>query len=72
MTTQQKLENAGISTRSYSGRGMYGAECLAAVARTAQDVYAELSAREIRAARTDSMGLDVVVYWPGVAFEGTP
>jgi hypothetical protein len=67
---QKKLEAAGIKTRSYSGRGMFGAECLAATAKRVEDVYAVIPASAIRGARTDSMGFDVVVYWPGVAFGG--
>jgi|WetSurMetagenome_2_1015567.scaffolds.fasta_scaffold1253267_2 hypothetical protein len=67
---QRRLENAGIKTRSYSGRGMYGATCLAATAKRAEDIYAVIPKRHVRTARTDSMGLDVVAYWSGIPFNG--
>lgn len=66
VTLQERLEAAGIETRSYSGRGMYGKECLGAVAHSAEDVYAECGRANIKSARTDSMGLSVVVYWPSI------
>ena len=69
MTLREKLEEAGFSTRSYSGRGMYGVECLGALADTREAIYSVISAKDIRAARTDSMGFDVVVYWPQVPYE---
>lgn len=37
-TTQQIIEDAGFSTRSYSGRGMYGEECLGAIIPSGQSV----------------------------------
>lgn len=77
----------------YSGRAMYGDNCLGITAPDAKDVYAILCALAveeaqyvalaipedrprpfdaediielIRASRQDSMGCDVIVYWPGV------
>jgi hypothetical protein len=68
VTLQERLDQAGIKVRSYSGRGMYGKECLGAVAHSAKDVYAECGRANIKTARVDSMGLGVVVYWPSVAW----
>ena len=65
-TLQERLDQAGINVRSYSGRGMYGKECLGAVVHSAEDVYAECERAEIKSACRDSMGLDVVVYWPSI------
>jgi hypothetical protein len=64
---QEKLEAAGLRTREYSGRGMYGKMCLGVVAKSSVAVFASgLSPQEIRTACTDSMGHEVVVYWPNV------
>jgi hypothetical protein len=67
-----------LQVRSYSGRGMYGKECLAV---TADDGLAalQLIAWEAgkqgiempRHIRQDSMGLGVVLYWPEVDFKTT-
>lgn len=59
----------------YSGRGMFGDGCLGIVFRASRDIFrffvelasedydtAELLARK---AREDSMGLGVIVYFPG-------
>ena len=60
---------------SYSGRGMYGDRCLAArvegclvafgadLQRALVFVFGEGHA--VPPARTDSLGRDTVVYWPG-------
>jgi hypothetical protein len=62
--------------RSYSGRGMYGEECLGIVFNDSRDAYGffvELAAEDYdtaellaRKAREDSMGTSVIVYFPGV------
>lgn len=77
------LEDAGESPRSYSGRGMYGARCVAIepdrgdlmalgieVAREAagRDADLEAVADAFRGARIDSMGRGIVVYWPSLAW----
>jgi hypothetical protein len=80
---QQVLEDAGIQTRSYSGRGMYGDTCLAATTDVgpgeimAALVDAELTddernevAQAVRSTRTDSMGRGIVYYWIDVPYEG--
>lgn len=66
MKIKERLEAAGIETREYSGRGMFGKTCLAAVADRQATVFAKIGEKAIKTARTDSMGLDVVVYWPDV------
>jgi hypothetical protein len=61
----------------YSGRGMYGKECIGVVG-TWSDMYQFLLAlgedEDIRdlfalegAPRSDNMGLDTVWYWPGLS-----
>ena len=52
------------SLRSYSGRGMYGKECLGIDCENANSVIEDAGAAGIKGARTDSMGLGAIVYWP--------
>ncbi|MEK7414226.1 MAG: hypothetical protein AAB263_13005 [Planctomycetota bacterium] len=47
----------------YSGRGMFGAQCLGIVCDDPEDVIAEVG---VKGARTDSMGKSVIVYWPSI------
>ena len=83
---QMICEMNDLEARSYSGRGMFGRECLGIVGKTVADVTADLfdgldaldlpdsdaAYREVsaalRASRTDSMGMDVIVYFPEIAF----
>ena len=91
MTTKSLIqticETADIEFRSYSGRGMFGRQCLGITAKDALTVavdlfdglrYAPLDeadldaahedlAQALREARTDSMGMDVIVYFPDIA-----
>jgi hypothetical protein len=70
-----------IRIRSYSGRGMFGAQCLAVtfdrdVSET--EIVAEameqaalvgtnsIVKNAVKGARTDNMGLGTVLYWPNV------
>ena len=85
MTLRTLLENhIGLEVRSYSGRGMYGRTCLAFESDTPlQDLMKvgyELGQYNFeypdgpvmpQDTRTDSMGLDTVVYWPSVPWEAT-
>jgi hypothetical protein len=69
-----------FTVRSYSGRGMYGKECLAITGDLIDlvvlgfiiaDGYSdEVDVSDLAGARKDSMGLGVVVYWPSIPFEG--
>jgi hypothetical protein len=78
---QTVLEHAGIETRSYSGRAMYGAKCVACDQAELGEILSVLVraegidederddlAHEAEGIRSDSMGLGVVYYWPKVAF----
>ena len=71
--------------RAYSGRCMYGRQCPALEGGSVPEVLARLVllvgaleedgplveevAEAVRSARTDDMGLGVVVYWPDVKWE---
>ncbi len=79
------LEDAGYELRSYSGRGMFGDTCVGFIidasdslltvgAELADSVY-EIDERAsllrvIRGAKTDSMGLSTIVYFPRMKWEG--
>jgi hypothetical protein len=81
---QDLCEAAELDVRSYSGRSMYGRECLAVEGESVEKVFANLIqamadlsferkelqeiADLVRNGRSDSMGRDVVVYWPSVPF----
>lgn len=84
---QDILENEmGLDVRSYSGRGMYGKQCLGVeVSRGGlgdfiADVFeavagneddATLAADAFRSMSTDSMGLDTIVYFTQVPFSSS-
>jgi hypothetical protein len=81
MNLQEFFRQAGFEVRRYSGRGMYGKECVgieidggigelfATVLETChkQDGYmVEDLAEAFRGMRTDSMGRGTIVYFPSV------
>lgn len=55
--------NVGGRLRSYSGRGMFGAECLGISCEDATTCIEEASSHGIRGASQDSLGLRSIVYW---------
>lgn len=58
----ENLESMGLEPRSYSGRGMFGRECVAVV-------VTHPGGHELPKGWVwDSMGRDVVVYWPRKAW----
>ena len=82
---QMMLDEAGIKTRSYSGRGMYGKYCLSVnvddlgkfIADVVSGMQSQVGGENIdeitkafRRMSTDSMGRGMVVYFPNVPFEG--
>ena len=72
------IEEAGREARSYSGRGMYGEQCVGVDLDNASEIfglgvemanYAVDDEREDLASLRstwDSMGLGVIIYFPGV------
>lgn len=65
------LRDAGYKPRSYSGRGMYGQECVGVNLSSSHDLF--LLAREIHDTvdemdlgepETDGMGKGIIAYWP--------
>ena len=72
-------DDMGFEIRSYSGRGMYGKNCLAIVCYS-NDIYPIMFAlgqgdtdhniyyEIIQGTRSDNMGLSNVYYWPRVGY----
>lgn len=73
------IESAGLEPRDYSGRGMMGDSCLAiAVDRdssemkvvadlieaTSDDEDKDILVKALRGARTDSLGMGSIIYFP--------
>lgn len=88
MDSQQVIEaikDAGYDTRSYSGRGMFGKECLGVTTDNPIKMVCEVIAafsvkvndietveeltKVLGKAQTDSMGRDTIVYWPSLSPE---
>ena len=69
----QALDATGIEYRGYSGRGMYGKECVGVVVsdigeamRVATEIaiYApEISYEFVQGVHVDDMGRDIILYW---------
>ena len=76
----EAAEDAGYDTRSYSGRGMYGQYCLGisfdsygsptdiVIDILSYDALNDKLAEALKGARTDSMGLGGVIYWPHIPY----
>lgn len=65
----EALEDSGFEPRKYSGRGMFGKECVAVSGKDVSEweVARALSYIEdfdIPEPRQDQLGLGIVLYWP--------
>lgn len=72
---QSELETQGHTTRQYSGRGMYGQQCLSVSIDTMSDAFGVMAmlgaaseGQSVPMPRTDSMGKGLVMYWPGIEY----
>ena len=84
MTLQELIEDLGYETRSYSGRGMYGRECLGVTVDDpvffALEIGQEMGSNEeynnfgrnLPCVSWDSMGRDYIVYFPNVYCPNVP
>lgn len=63
-----KFGVAGIASirPRYSGRGMFGAECVGVVTDDPTGLIEEAGANGLRGAKTDGMGKDYIVYWEAI------
>lgn len=79
MYQQGHIEDA---PRSYSGRGMFGANCIGVDLADHSEIFKvgallgsllagqdEFDVRELSRSATDSMGRGVILYWPGLSWE---
>lgn len=57
------IEAAGYEPRSYSGRGMYGKQCLGV---DLPKIAHLVKLGGVPLPTTDSMGLGIIAYWPNV------
>lgn len=57
----RNIRAQGFRPRSYSGRGMYGAECVG----VSLDSPGDLDSEGLPRATQDSLGRGVILYWPG-------
>lgn len=55
------IKAAGLRPRSYSGRGMFGRHCVGVSLRS----ISEADGLPLRGSATDSLGLGIILYWPG-------
>jgi hypothetical protein len=67
----QMIREAGYEPMKYSGRGMYGKECVAFTAPSAQEgiMHVAYEAGKSRMGRPpipriDQLGMEEVIYWP--------
>ena len=65
------IRDHGLKARSYSGRGMYGAECVGVDVDSAGEVMClardmEDSFGKVLEPTFDNMGLGLIAYWPRV------
>lgn len=80
LITERSHEDGPDHVRSYSGRAMYGKECLGIECGSVSAFMVEIlenadnmdEVREIadalRNMRSDNMGLGMIVYFPGIPF----
>lgn len=65
----EAIREMGHDPRSYSGRGMGGARCVAVDLDNLRDLWRLAQAiPEAPAPETDSMGMGIVAYWPRIAW----
>lgn len=80
-TIAQAIEDVGFEpVTDYSGRFMYGKECPGFESDSMGEVFdlfvalaeadPKLAHAMAKAARTDSMGRGMIVYWPDATYEG--
>jgi len=79
---QRILEANGYSCQSYSGRAMYEKKCLGVVISSEQSQF-EMGlmvglglenawsgdVNAIKNVRSDSMGMDTIIYWPNIEYD---
>lgn len=71
MTDLEKIEGIaeelGTETRSYSGRGMFGKECVGITVFDPYQVVYLARDFDLGIPEVDNMGRDYIVYWPHIS-----
>lgn len=84
MSILQKVLEGHFEVRSYSGRWMNGKECLGVICNHLGQLFSEVISEtmhldkfqvsdlavDVQDFKTDSMGKDMIVYFPHVPFDG--
>jgi hypothetical protein len=67
---RSRVEDEGFSVGAYSGRGMFGRECVSVDVGQDDHMSHEdlIAAVGVQGAKVDSLGRGVVVYWPRVTW----
>lgn len=65
----EKLGEEYSVREGYSGRGMYGKSCLGIAGPDLMEIQHEASVYGLGVAKTDSMGLNYIAYWPKISKE---
>jgi hypothetical protein len=62
----ERLEEEGYAWRAYSGRGMYGRQCVAVPLENLSELFqlGKALGRGAPEPKTDSLGLGIIAYWP--------
>lgn len=73
------LETAGYEWRSYSGRGMFGRECVGVVLERDTDLFIlglslgrEFPEEKFQSPAVDNMGTQMIAYWPQFQIKKEP
>lgn len=69
----EAFRRAGFRVARYSGRGMYGRYCVGAILDSLESAIAKVgryveNPDSLKGMRTDSLGLDMVAYWPHLSW----
>jgi hypothetical protein len=69
------LKDSGLSVRSYSGRGMYGSQCVGVSADSVWSVAQaigtadDIDFEDVPEPSTDILGLGMIIYWPQIKWD---
>lgn len=63
-------EVGGRVYEGYSGRGMYGKRCWGVAGSDFSEIIEVAAQHGLKGATVDSLGLDSIVYWPDMEYNG--
>lgn len=59
------LKRANLTPESYSGRFMFGSKCISVIVHN----MSEVPAKHRKTASSETLGMDIVVYWTWASWE---